>query len=160
MRAAGIVVDDLDAPESWAELVNAAGVINRFEGARSHRERYERFGGRIGARLAELVRAGLEMPDAEYQRAGEVVKRERIAMQRMFREYPAILTPAAMGAPPEGYESTGDPVHNAPWTALGVPAIGVPMRGKRPAGMQITAAWDRDGALLAMARQVSEILVS
>ena len=73
----------------------------------------------------------------------------------MLWEYPAILSPAATGPAPAGLDSTGDPANNAPWTALGVPAISVPLAVEgAPLGVQITAAWGRDDALVAVAAQL------
>ena len=81
----------------------------------------------------------------------------RAVVREVFWEYPAVLSPAATGVPPEGLESTGDPSNNAPWTALGVPAISVPLPGALPVGLQMTAAWGRDDALLAVAAQAGAI---
>ena len=80
-------------------------------------------------------------------------------MTAVFREYPAILSPAATGPAPAGFASTGDPANNAPWTALGVPAISVPLPvNGAPLGLQITAAVGRDDALVAIASQVERLL--
>jgi len=77
----------------------------------------------------------------------------------LFQEYPAILTPAATGAAPAGLSATGDPANNAPWTALGVPAISVPLHvSGAPLGLQITAAWGRDDALVAVAAEAERLL--
>ena len=142
-----------EPPEGWSDLCAAAFTINEYEGARSHRERWERYGTRIGARLAGLVRSGLEMPEARYREALEVVEQMRGKMVALFRESPFILTPAATGPAPEGLSSTGDPSANAPWTALGVPTISVPLPGEGPPlGVQIAAAWGEDDALVAMAQ--------
>ncbi len=152
LRSRGVLVDELDPPAGWPELRDAAFTINQFEGARSHRARFEQHGTRIGIRLAGLVRTGLEIPQEEYQKARAVVERMRVEMASLFQEYPAILTPAATGAAPAGLSATGDPANNAPWTALGVPAISVPLQvSGAPLGLQITAAWGRDDALVAMA---------
>ena len=157
LRSRGVVVAEMDPPQGWLDLCNAAFTINRYEGARSHCERYERYGTRIGIRLADLVRSGLEMPDAEYRDAVRFVRQMRTEFTNIFWEY--ILTPAATGAPPQGLASTGDPANNAPWTALGVPAISVPLPMKgAPLGLQITAAWGRDDALVAVAALAERML--
>ena len=48
-------------------------------------------------------------------------------MAAIFRSTPVILTPAAVGEAPVGLSTTGDPRMNAPWTALGTPAVSIPM---------------------------------
>ena len=150
-RAGGVVIEEIDPPAGWVDLCGAALRINGYEGARSHRERWEGHGERLGARLAELVRSGLQMPEAEYRAALDVVTRMRPAMAALFREYQAILTPAATGPAPEGLSSTGDPAANAPWTALGVPTISIPLAVEgAPLGLQLAAGWGEDDALIAM----------
>ena len=63
------------------------------------------------------------------------------------------------GPAPAGLESTGDPSHNAPWTALGVPAISVPLPVERgPLGVQMAAAWGRDDALVAVAAELETLV--
>jgi Asp-tRNA(Asn)/Glu-tRNA(Gln) amidotransferase A subunit family amidase len=159
LRAAGIQVDDMDPPRGWDAAVKAAFTINAYEGARSHEKRYRDFGERIGARLAALVRRGLAMPTTEYEAARESVAAMRTEISRIFWEYPAIICPAATGPPPAGLENTGDPAANAAWTALGVPAISVPLRGyDMPMGMQLTGAWGRDDAVVWVAAEAERLL--
>jgi Asp-tRNA(Asn)/Glu-tRNA(Gln) amidotransferase A subunit family amidase len=139
-------------PDGWSELIAAAHTINRYEGARTHAERYREFGDRMGSRLAELIRRGLATSDAEYQSARAHVEAMRGDLERIFERQPFLATPATPGPAPLGFETTGDPVNNAPWTALGVPAITIPLTvDGPPLGLQITAAWGQDDALVACA---------
>jgi Asp-tRNA(Asn)/Glu-tRNA(Gln) amidotransferase A subunit family amidase len=111
--------------------------------------RYREFGDRLGLRLAALIREGLATPETAYAAALAHIHRMREIMAEVFARTPFLLSPATVGPPPEGYESTGDPSANAPWTALGVPAISIPLAGGL--GLQITAAWGQDDALVAFA---------
>ena len=159
LRASGVEVDEMDPPPGWDGLLAAARTVNTYEGARSHAARYREFGDRIGIRLAALVREGLAVPEGAYQAALDHIAGMRGTVSQIFWEYPAILTPAATGAAPEGLSSTGDPWQNAPWTALGVPAISVPLPGSgAPMGLQITAAWGRDDALISVAAHAERLL--
>jgi len=159
LRAAGIRVDDMDPPAGWQRLVEAAYIINAYEGARTHERRYRDFGERLGLRLTALLRRGLAMPGAEYEAARGHVEHMRIEISRIFWEYPAILSPAATGPPPEGLEYTGDPAANAAWTALGVPAISMPLAGyDMPMGLQLTGAWGRDDAVVEVAAEAEKLL--
>jgi Asp-tRNA(Asn)/Glu-tRNA(Gln) amidotransferase A subunit family amidase len=65
----------------------------------------------------------------------------RVQFAEQFKRTPVILTPAAMGPAPNGLASTGDPRMNAPWTALGTPAVSIPMPvgTALPLGLQLTA---------------------
>ena len=159
LRACGVPVIDAELPEGWDLTARAARVINDYEGARTHAGRFQEFGERIGKRLAELVRRGLEIAEGEYEGAREQVERTRLELSRIFWEYPAIVSAAAMGAAPSGLGSTGDPGVNAPWTALGVPAISVPlMVSGGPLGLQINGAWGRDDAVVTVAADAERLL--
>jgi Asp-tRNA(Asn)/Glu-tRNA(Gln) amidotransferase A subunit family amidase len=145
-------VDVIDPPTGWSDLIAAAFLVNRYEGARTHRELYAQVGDRLGTKLSALIREGLALPESAYRDALAVIQDQRYAIARIFEEYPFIVTPAAAGPPPRGLESTGDPTPNAPWTALGVPAITVPVAGA--VGLQITAAAGHDDELVAFAAGV------
>ena len=155
LRARGVSIDEIDPPAGWDRLQAAARTINQYEGARSQQARFEEFGDRIGSNLAALVRAGLRLEQSSYDDARACVEEMKVVVSSIFWDYPAILTPAAAGPAPAGLASTGDPSHNAPWTALGVPAISVPLPvAGGPVGVQIVAAWGRDDALVAVAAQL------
>jgi Asp-tRNA(Asn)/Glu-tRNA(Gln) amidotransferase A subunit family amidase len=161
LRAAGVTIDEIDPPEGWEQLHAAARVINQYEGARTQRARYDEFGERLGAKLAALIRDGLAIGEADYDAALGHVEQMRGEISALYWEYPVLLTPAATGPAPEGFAATGDPSPNAPWTALGVPAITVPLPVHgAPLGLQITAAWGRDDALVAVAAQLESLLGS
>jgi Asp-tRNA(Asn)/Glu-tRNA(Gln) amidotransferase A subunit family amidase len=135
-------------PDWWPALVAAAYTVNRYEGARTHERRYREFGDRIGVRLGALIREGLATPETDYWAALAHIEKIRA---RAFEEHDFILSPAATGPAPAGFESTGDPYLNAGWTALGAPAISIPRRVFPPIGLQIAAAPGKDAALLAFA---------
>jgi len=148
----GLPVDNIDPPRGWSDLIDAAFLVNRYEGSRTYSKLHRQFGKRLGTKLSALIGVGLMMPESDYRDALGVIEHQRAQIARVFAEYPFILTPAATGPPPHGLESTGDPRPNASWTALGVPAITVPVRGL--VGLQITAAVGHDDELVAFAARV------
>ncbi len=150
---AGFVVAHVDLPTGFARLLPAVRLINDYEGARTHRTRWERYGERIGRRLAQMVESGLRIPEASYTAALEYVAAVRRRMEAVFRDWPVLVTPAAHGPAPLGLASTGNPAPNAPWSGLGVPAISVPLAESQglPVGLQLAAAWGEDDRLLATA---------
>ena len=108
-----------------------------------------------------MVQEGLRIPEERYLAAQAFVAEMRQRMLLLFREVPVLLLPAAPGPALLGLASTGDPVMNAPWTALGGPAISVPMPNDGlPLGMQLTAAPGQDDLLIATAAQVERIINS
>jgi Asp-tRNA(Asn)/Glu-tRNA(Gln) amidotransferase A subunit family amidase len=160
MRQRGLPVKAMELPADFTDLLPAARLINDYEGARTHEQRWKQHGDHIGRKLAELVERGLRIPDEEYGAALETVRRARLQIKAIFEEIPVVLTPAATGPAPKGLESTGDPRMNSPWTALGVPAISVSMAvgSALPLGLQMTAAHGRDEPLLDAAVQVERFV--
>jgi Asp-tRNA(Asn)/Glu-tRNA(Gln) amidotransferase A subunit family amidase len=149
---------DIAMPDGWDALLPASLLINAYEGARTHRELLERHGDAIRLKLAALLRHGLSIADDEYESARAHVAAMRAAMRPIFDEYPILIAPGA-GPAPAGLESTGDPAPFAPWTALGVPAISIPLRVEGPPlGLQLIAAWDRDDELVAAAVELDRII--
>jgi Asp-tRNA(Asn)/Glu-tRNA(Gln) amidotransferase A subunit family amidase len=62
---------------------------------------------------------------------------------------------------PRGLASTGDPVMNLPWSHAGLPTLG--LRAGRsaqglPLGLQLTAGWWRDEALLAWGAELERVV--
>jgi Asp-tRNA(Asn)/Glu-tRNA(Gln) amidotransferase A subunit family amidase len=80
----------------------------------------------------------------------------------MYKATPVILVPAATGPAPRGLASTGDPEMNAPWTAVGTPAISIPMpvTSGLPLGLQITADQGQDARAIRTAVQLHRMLGS
>jgi Asp-tRNA(Asn)/Glu-tRNA(Gln) amidotransferase A subunit family amidase len=127
--------------------------VNQYEGGRTHEQVWRKHGVGLGVKLAKLISDGLATPESEYLDALTVICETKQKMDAVFREYPVLLTPAATGPAPKGLESTGDPRMNAAWTALGTPAISVPMScaGGLPLGLQLAARPGDDALLLEFA---------
>ena len=81
-------------------------------------------------------------------------------MAEMFKVTPVILTPAAPGPAPLGLTSTGDSRLNSPWTALGTPAITIPMPvgSALPLGLQLTADHGQDARVIRTAVKLERLL--
>lgn len=125
-------------------IIGAASLVNDYEGALTNEARYREFGARIGVKLSELIERGLAVKPEDYQAALREIKRAEV-----FGGFDVVLTPAALGAAPEGLASTGSPRMNGYWTALGCPAISIPMKvDGMPLGLQMTARPGADAMLL------------
>jgi Asp-tRNA(Asn)/Glu-tRNA(Gln) amidotransferase A subunit family amidase len=149
----------LEMPKRFAELAPAVKIVSTYEGARTHEARWREHGDAIGLKLAELVKQGLRIPADEYRAALTAVAEIKREMSRVFSNYPVLVTPSAPGGAPEGLESTGDPVMNLTWTALGVPSISVPMPTLgMPLGLQLVSESGTDDALVALAVEVETLL--
>lgn len=149
----------VEMPERFAELAPAVRTIVTYEGARTHQARWREHGEKIGVNLAGLVEEGLGISTEQYHAALIAVVEIKRLMSSVFRHYPVLITPAAPGPAPEGLLYTGDPVMNLPWTALGVPAVSVPIPVLGlPLGLQLVSESGTDGALLALAAEVESLL--
>ena len=161
LRQSGAVIRDIDIAATLGTLAEAAAVIQTYEGARFHEARFKEHGDRLEA-LAGLVRQGLQIPRARYDEARRHVDECRARVADLYETTPVILVPAATGPPPLGLSFTGDARMNAPWTALGTPAISIPMpiANGLPLGLQLTAAVGQDAGVLRMASRVQPTLAN
>jgi Asp-tRNA(Asn)/Glu-tRNA(Gln) amidotransferase A subunit family amidase len=161
LRAAGVPLRPVDIGAMVLKLHDAQQTVAYYEGARVHAERFATYGDRL-LDLADLVRKGRELSDASYHAALGVIADARQRVDGIYRETPVILSPAATGPAPSGLGSTGDSRLNSAWTALGTPAISIPMPtgGTLPLGLQITAAHGQDQRVLRAAAQIETMLVS
>jgi Asp-tRNA(Asn)/Glu-tRNA(Gln) amidotransferase A subunit family amidase len=130
-----------------------------YEGARFHEARYKQYGDRLEA-MAELVREGLQISDRRYQDALAFLAKSKGEIAAQYQSTPIILVPAATGPAPRGLEFTGNSAMNAPWTALGTPAISIPMPvGKGlPLGLQLTGAQGQDARVLRAAVRIARVI--
>jgi Asp-tRNA(Asn)/Glu-tRNA(Gln) amidotransferase A subunit family amidase len=158
LERAGMSVRFIDIAGMLDSLAEAAHIVMCFEGARFHEARYAEYGSRL-VDLADMVRFGLTITQSKYDEARRHIEGCRARVAELYERTPVILVPAATGPAPRGLASTGDPAMNAPWTALGTPAISIPMPvgEELPLGLQLTAAPAQDGLLLCIAERVSEI---
>jgi len=160
LRRSGIDIKPIDIAEMLEKLGQANFTLQSYEGARAHQARVAELGDRLDQALIELVRNGLQISASEYEAARRYIADCRTKMAALFRSTPVILTPAAVGQAPLGLSTTGDPRMNAPWTALGTPAISIPMpiATGLPLGLQLTADVGQDARLLRAAVQLQERL--
>jgi Asp-tRNA(Asn)/Glu-tRNA(Gln) amidotransferase A subunit family amidase len=159
LRSAGVSVQSVAIGGILARVADAAKTVLFYEGAQFHNHRYSEYGTQLGS-LADLVREGLEIPEARYEEAKQTIAEGRNQMAEVYKSTPVILVPAATGPAPSGLSSTGDPRMNRPWTALGTPAISIPLPVSRglPLGLQLTADRSQDARVLQTAVRLHKIL--
>ena len=161
LRSAGASIRSVDIAAMLTKLIAEARVVMFYEGARFHEQRYKQYGARL-ADMADLTREGLEIPTARYDEARRYIASCRTTVADLYKTTPVILVPAAPGPAPLGLASTGDSRMNAPWTALGTPAISIPMPvgDALPLGLQLTANHGDDATLLRTAVRLERLLNS
>jgi amidase len=158
LRQRGLEIRPIALRALLDTLVEETRVVMFYEGARVHEERYKQYGDKL-LDVAELVREGLKIPEQRYRDALSAIDRSKEQVTAQYKSTPVILVPAATGPAPKGLTFTGDSSMNGPWTALGTPAISIPMPVQGlPMGLQLTAAHGQDTRLLRVAARVAGLL--
>jgi Asp-tRNA(Asn)/Glu-tRNA(Gln) amidotransferase A subunit family amidase len=136
LLAAGARVDDIAVPAEHRGLAEAQDKIMRHEMVRSLAWERIWHSAQISPALAKMLDYGMTIDAEEYDAAIAEVAAARLRLAAFFAECAAILVPAAPGEAPEGLGSTGNPVFNRMWTALGAPCVTVPA-GRGPNGLPV-----------------------
>jgi Asp-tRNA(Asn)/Glu-tRNA(Gln) amidotransferase A subunit family amidase len=124
---------------------NLKAVLERGEGASSKA-------------LRDFLLEGAAVPAVRYLAARDAAKRYRDAIAEIFKDFDAIITPAAVGVAPKG-EATGSPIFCSLWTLTGLPALSLPLlsgEGGMPLGVQLIGARGDDARLLRAANWLVE----
>jgi Asp-tRNA(Asn)/Glu-tRNA(Gln) amidotransferase A subunit family amidase len=161
LRRSGVLIRSVDIAAMLADLHDAANTVEFYEGARFHEQRYREYGTKL-AHMGELVREGLTISVERYDAARRRIAEARNRIAEIYKATPVILVPAATGPAPRGLALTGDSRMNSPWTALGTPAITIPMPvgDALPLGLQLTAAPGQDARVIRTAMRLHAILGS
>jgi Asp-tRNA(Asn)/Glu-tRNA(Gln) amidotransferase A subunit family amidase len=161
LRNAGVSIQSVDIAGMLAKLADESKTVMFYEGARFHQQRFKEYGSRL-ADLADLVRDGLQISAGRYDEARRYIAECRDRVAEMYKATPVILVPAATGPAPLGLSSTDDSRMNSPWTALGTPAISIPLPvpSGLPLGLQLTADHGQDDRVLQTAVRLHKILAS
>jgi Asp-tRNA(Asn)/Glu-tRNA(Gln) amidotransferase A subunit family amidase len=160
LTAAGGRPVSVTLPSSYSGLVEAQHRVWTFEIARCLADEYRRFADSIREPLRGMIEEGKAMPLEEYEESRELVRSCRSELSGVFGSLDALIVPSAPGeAPP--LATTGDPIFNRAWSALGTPAVNVPAGSgpsRLPLGVQIVGMPGRDARTLACAAWVEAAL--
>jgi len=150
LRNSGVKIEPINIADALKKLVEASDLIEAYEGARFHQARLKEFGNRLDQPIANLVVNGLKISTERYNQTKRFIAESRRRFAEKFKSTPVMLTAAAIGPAPLGLSTTGDPRMDAPWTALGTPAISIPMpiASGLPLGLQLTADINQDARVL------------
>jgi Asp-tRNA(Asn)/Glu-tRNA(Gln) amidotransferase A subunit family amidase len=108
-----------------------------------------------------LIERGRKALAVDYTRALAGSATLSAALDGVFDEYDAILTPAAPGPAPRGLDSTGNPAFCSMWTYLGTPAVTLPLLQSDsglPIGVQLVGRRGNDARLLRTANWLVKTL--
>ncbi|MDX1710194.1 MAG: amidase [Rhodovibrionaceae bacterium] len=154
--------------EALGELCQPVGLSERFDKgvdlhrtimladlAKSFAAFYERDASLLSDTLRGMIEEGQKIAAVDYNRAREWRVIYNDALDELFDEVDAILTPATLGEAPQGLEATGDPTCCTLWTFCGTPAISLPLLegpNGMPLGVQLVGRRGDDARLLRTAR--------
>jgi Asp-tRNA(Asn)/Glu-tRNA(Gln) amidotransferase A subunit family amidase len=167
--------------EAFAELVNALGdrvaeveigqsfersfdmhrTVMEVEMAHNLRRDFEQGGEALSKVLRALIERGRKTLAVDYTQALAGSAQLSQALDGVFDEYDAILTPAAPGPAPRGLDSTGNPAFCTLWTYLGAPAVTLPLLASDnglPMGVQLVGRHGNDARLLRTANWLVKTL--
>jgi Asp-tRNA(Asn)/Glu-tRNA(Gln) amidotransferase A subunit family amidase len=159
----GESVAEVELGASFARALDMHRTISEVEIAHNLRRDYEKGGDRFSAGLRERIERGRGHAAVDYVAAVAGIPALNAALDPVFDEFDAIVTPAAPGEAPRGLHSTGDPVFCALWTYLGTPAVTLPLLtspGGMPLGVQLVGRRDGDARLLRTARWLAGTLAT
>jgi Asp-tRNA(Asn)/Glu-tRNA(Gln) amidotransferase A subunit family amidase len=161
VEALGEAVAEVELGPSFGRAVDMHRTIMEVEMAHNLQRDYEKGGDRLSAVLRQLLQRGRGHAAVDYAAALAGIPSLNAAIDPVFDEFDAILTPAAPGEAPRGLDSTGNPVFCTLWTYLGTPAVTLPLlrsSSGMPLGVQLVARRGNDARLLRTARWVVRAL--
>jgi Asp-tRNA(Asn)/Glu-tRNA(Gln) amidotransferase A subunit family amidase len=159
--ALGEAVAEVELGASFAGVVEMHRTIMEVEMAHNLRRDYEKGGDQLSGVLRQLIERGRGRAAVDYAAAVAGIPSLNEALDPVFDEFDAILTPAAPGAAPRGLETTGSPIFCTTWTYLGTPALTLPLLRSgagMPLGVQLVGRRGNDARLLRTARWLVETL--
>jgi len=155
VRTLGEAVAEVELGASFARAVEMHRTIMEVEMAHNLHRDYEKGGDRFSAVLRKLIERGRGHAAVDYAAAVAGIPSLNGALDPVFDEFDAILTPAAPGEAPHGLETTGNPIFCTIWTYLGTPAVTLPLlrsAAGMPLGVQLVGRRDGDARLLRTAQ--------
>ena len=160
LERSGARPTEVSLPRVFAGLAADQGTIWTFEIARCLADEHQRHRDLIREPLRGMLDEGAAMPVSEYDAAHERLRECSAMLGSVFHDVDALLVPAAPGEAP-AVATTGDPIFNRGWSALGVPAVAVPAGvgpSRMPLGVQVVGPPRHDARVLVCAAWVEKAL--
>jgi Asp-tRNA(Asn)/Glu-tRNA(Gln) amidotransferase A subunit family amidase len=150
----GSVTEETIGP-AFDNVVEMHRAVMEADLARNFAAYYEKGGDKLSDVLRAMIERGQKVTAVEYNNALAWRDLLHDALEGIYEEYDAILTPATIGPAPAGLDATGNPIFCTLWTYLGTPAISLPLlqgADGLPLGVQLVSARHDDARLLRNAR--------
>jgi len=160
VEALGDAANEVELGSGFANAIDLHRTVMDVEMAHNLRRDYDRGGDKLSPQLRQLIERGRTHKATDYCAALGAIAPLNAALDEVFNEYDAILTPAAPGEAPD-IATTGNPVFCTMWTYLGTPAITLPLMASEsglPLGVQLVGRRGNDARLLRTARWLVKTL--
>jgi Asp-tRNA(Asn)/Glu-tRNA(Gln) amidotransferase A subunit family amidase len=161
LDALGETITELGLGAGFERVVEMHRTIVEVEMAHNLQRDYDRGGAGLSPALREAIERGRRRAALDYATAIAGAAPLNGALDAVFDEFDAIVTPAAPGPAPQGLTTTGSPIFCTMWTYLGTPAVTLPLLRSSegmPLGVQLVARRGEDARLLRTARWLVETL--
>lgn len=159
-EALGEQASTVELSQSFEPVIDLHRIVMETEMAHNLRRDYEKAGEQLSPALRGLIERGRAHKGVDYLSALAGTGTLNAALDYVFDEYDAILTPAVTGEAPPA-DTTGNPVFCTTWTYLGVPALSLPLlrsEGGLPIGVQLVGRRGNDARLLRSAHWLVKTL--
>ncbi len=155
---AGVEIRETPLPAEFDEILRLQQIVQFSDIALNYGAIADANPDRVSGRLKEIIAEGRSFSQERYDAARGKQDVLYEALQPIFADYDAILTPAAAGVALAGLASTGSPMFNGLWTYLEMPCISLPLLeiDGLPLGVQFVGARRADTRLLRAAAWMME----
>ena len=144
-------ITEIDLPETFDNALHHHEVIMNGGIYSSLKKVYKDDKKNLHPYTITRIENGLNLNASDYVDSIESAKKMKFDLNTIFKNFDAIITPAAPGEAPRDLSTTGNAMFNGYWTMMGVPAISLPLlKGKNslPIGVQVITSWNNDNLLL------------
>ena len=158
----GVATDDVALPEEIGVVSELHRLVMSVEAAFAFDQEYREEHNGLSENMRHLIEAGRTVEPNDVQRFHRVQLMCALKVDRLFDDYDVILTPTCPGEAEKGH-AVGNNVFNRIWTAMHMPCLTIPSsQGPLglPVGVQLVGRTGRDRELLAVARQLSALLLA
>lgn len=138
-----------DEAAEWHRKIMVADLAKNFAAD------FEKAPDQFSEILTGMIQDGREVRAVDYNLGLDRIEMFARAMEPLFEDFDALMTPAVAGEAPEGLASTGSPAFCTLWTFCGMPAVTLPiLQGPAglPLGVQLVGRRGDDARLLRTAR--------
>jgi Asp-tRNA(Asn)/Glu-tRNA(Gln) amidotransferase A subunit family amidase len=161
VEALGEHVSEVEIGQSFERVFDMHRTIMEVEMAHNLHRDFEQGGESLSQVLRALIERGRKAMAVDYTRALAGSAPLNQALDSVFDEYDAIITPSAPGPAPRGLDSTGNPAFCTLWTYLGTPSVTLPLLSAEnglPIGVQLVGRRGNDARLLRTANWLIKTL--